>query len=299
MININNIPESSHVKQLPLIDWNIHFFGAHMQTVSNQWKASEEYHHAFEVLVIIEGELETFVEGKCYELIGGDVLLIPPGYSHSISAKSNDNIKFFCAYFEVDDPTIRLDIINYCDLVYQSSNPFHERFLDVLLKWVCLLDESETMSTQIKIKIQIILFELLAILVDEVSYKQKNLDNEVIANEKYAKAIADAIKYNFRNYCMNIHHNSDDELRVKPIIISLGLSPNYGLEIFQKVYHMSPRKYLSELKLQEAKMLIQQSDITLKEIASRLGYKNLSHFSRQFKRWTGICPSEFQKNHIS
>jgi AraC-like DNA-binding protein len=87
----------------------------------------------------------------------------------------------------------------------------------------------------------------------------------------------------------------DDKIHIQPIIASLGISPNYGLEVFQKIYHMSPRKYLSGLKLQEAKILLQQPEISLNEIANRLGYKNLSHFSRQFKRWTGLNPTEFRK----
>jgi len=92
---------------------------------------------------------------------------------------------------------------------------------------------------------------------------------------------------------------TDNKVHIQQIIASLGISPNYGLEVFQKVYHMSPRKYLSDLKVQEAKILIQQPDISINEIASRLGYKNLSHFSRQFKRWTGLNPTEFRKNSLS
>lgn len=115
---------------------------------------------------------------------------------------------------------------------------------------------------------------------------------------KYAKEIAGAIRSNVkRSYLYN--EDIPNTIHIQPIIASLGLSPNYGLEIFQKVYHMSPRKYLSELKLQEAKILIQQPNISLKEISNRLGYKNLSHFSRQFKRWTGLSPTEFRKNSIN
>lgn len=95
--------------------------------------------------------------------------------------------------------------------------------------------------------------------------------------------------------CIETNGKVDFTVHIQPIIASLGISPNYGLEVFQKIYQMSPRKYLSELKLQEAKILLQQPELSLNEIANRLGYKNLSHFSRQFKRWTGINPSAFRK----
>ena len=149
----------------------------------------------------------------------------------------------------------------------------------------------------INLQVQIVLFELLGVFVDIVSQNQKKFSNESMTTTKYAKEIADAIRSNFkRSYSDN--EDIDNIIHIQPIIASLGLSPNYGLEIFQKVYHMSPRKYLSELKLQEAKILIQQPNVSLKEISNRLGYKNLSHFSRQFKRWTGLSPTEFRKNSI-
>ncbi|MCF2940006.1 helix-turn-helix domain-containing protein [Paenibacillus alkaliterrae] len=59
---------------------------------------------------------------------------------------------------------------------------------------------------------------------------------------------------------------------------------------------MSPRRYLSELKLHEAKELIQQPGLSLKEIASQLGYEELSNFSRQFKRWTNMSPLQYRRS---
>ncbi|MGP3782803.1 helix-turn-helix domain-containing protein [Paenibacillus sp. 1A_MP2] len=67
------------------------------------------------------------------------------------------------------------------------------------------------------------------------------------------------------------------------------------METFQKVYGISPRKYLSELKLHEAKQLIHQPDLNLTRVAAMLGYSSLAHFSRQFRRWTGMSPSEYRQ----
>ena len=44
-------------------------------------------------------------------------------------------------------------------------------------------------------------------------------------------------------------------------------------------------------------MLIEQPDLSLGEIALKLGYTHLSHFSRQFKRWTGQSPLLYRNQH--
>ncbi|WP_176550465.1 AraC family transcriptional regulator [Bacillus sp. AFS037270] len=184
-----------------------------------------------------------------------------------------------------------------CELIFTPASPFYQRLISTLEKWFDRLSVSYEVTVKDKLQVQIVLFELLEVFADIVSQNHESLINESMTTTKYAKEIADAIKSNFKRSYLD-GKDMDIPIHIQPIIASLGLSPNYGLEIFQKVYHMSPRKYLSELKLQEAKILIQQPDVSLKEISNRLGYTNLSHFSRQFKRWTGFSPTEFRKNSI-
>ncbi|MEY2195600.1 helix-turn-helix domain-containing protein [Neobacillus sp. BF23-41] len=292
-----NTYESTNAKRLPIIDWNIRFFGAHMQTVSKEWVVAKEFHHAFEILIVLEGKQETIIENQIYLLNSGDIMLIPPGVEHINRCISNNSMTYFCAHFDIDEPSLRIEMLKNCELIYSPASPFYQRIKSTLEKWFDMLSITDIRPVKDKLQIQVVLFELLEIFVDIVSQNQKKFSNSSMTTTKYAKEIADAIRSNFkRNYLYN--EDADKTIHIQPIIASLGFSPNYGLEIFQKVYQMSPRKYLSELKLQEAKILIQQPDVSLKEISNLLGYKNLSHFSRQFKRWTGLSPTEFRKNSI-
>ena len=292
-----NTYNSTNAIRLPMIDWNIRFFGAHMQTVSKGWFVSKEFHHAFEILIVLEGRQETIIESESYIVNSGDIILIPPGFEHTNKCISNDSMTYFCAHFDIDEPSLRIEMLKNCELIYTPTSPIYRRLKSTLEKWYDRLFETNVVTVKYKLQVQIILFELLEVFADIASKNHKTLINESMTTTKYAKEIADAIKTNFkRSYIDN--EVIDNPIHIQPIIASLGISPNYGLEIFQKVYKMSPRKYLSQLKLQEAKILIQQPDVSLKEISIRLGYKNLSHFSRQFKRWTGLSPTEFRKNSL-
>lgn len=280
---------------LPRIDWNIRFFGAHKQTVPSHWSMSKEFHHAFEILIVLDGAQETIIENKQYIIKKDDILLIPPGFEHTNTCISDTSMTYFCAHFDIDEPSLRMKIMRNSDWIYNSSDSYHGKLKKCLQKWIGILDEPEILVSRAKLRAQVVLFELLEVLLDIQSLNTTLQTSQSMTKAKYAKEIAEAIKWTFKKTCIEKKENVDYTIHIQPIIASLGISPNYGLEVFQKIYNMSPRKYLSGLKLQEAKILLQQPEISLKEIANRLGYKNLSHFSRQFKRWTGLNPTEFRQ----
>ena len=279
---------------LPVIDWNIRLFGAHKMTVQQNWSYPQDRHHAFEILIVLDGIQETRIENKHYVLNAGDILLIPPGFAHTNKCRST-SMTYFCAHFDIDEPSFRIDIIKNCELVYKSSSVFYEKLRNSCQNWVDIMEIQDLTAIQTKLRVNKVLIELLEVLVEISSLHSEKKCHQSMTTMKYAKDIANEIKQTFKK---SIEENEEmcPTLSIQQIIASLGLSPNYGLEIFQKVYHTSPRKYLSDLKLQEAKILLQQPDISLREIGNVLGYKNLAHFSRQFKKWTGLCPSEFRKN---
>ena len=79
---------------------------------------------------------------------------------------------------------------------------------------------------------------------------------------------------------------------VQDIADALKMSTSQVNRIFQQVYGKAPRQYMSEILLSEANRLLRQTDLSIDHIAMILGYKTSAHFSRQFKRWTAMTPSE-------
>nr|WP_059046793.1 AraC family transcriptional regulator [Paenibacillus rubinfantis] len=81
---------------------------------------------------------------------------------------------------------------------------------------------------------------------------------------------------------------------VAAVTAGLGYSASSCNRIFRSVYGMSPRQYLSALKLKKAKLLLMEPELSVEAVSMRLGYKDIAHFSRQFKRWTGESPGKFR-----
>lgn len=66
--------------------------------------------------------------------------------------------------------------------------------------------------------------------------------------------------------------------------------------IFQEKYNMTPREYRLNCRLERARDLLCRSNLTIKEIAQKLGYCNQFYFANEFKRLVGVSPRSF-RNH--
>lgn len=65
--------------------------------------------------------------------------------------------------------------------------------------------------------------------------------------------------------------------------------------LFMKNVGVSPTHYLTELRIQEAKLLLKTSKLTIAEIGETIGYKDHFYFSRVFKKETGLPPRDYRK----
>jgi len=85
-----------------------------------------------------------------------------------------------------------------------------------------------------------------------------------------------------------------EPLRMLELARLANLSPDYFSEIFKQQTGTSPRDYLHLLRIHRACQLLTQSDLSVKEIASQLGYQDPFHFSRQFKAFQGLSPRAYR-----
>jgi len=96
-----------------------------------------------------------------------------------------------------------------------------------------------------------------------------------------------------------IHHNStenqsDINLHDK-ITKEAGLSYQYVSSLFSSMEGITIEKFIIHQKIEKVKELIVYDELTLSEIAYRLGYSSVQHLSNQFKKVTGLSPSYFKK----
>jgi two-component system response regulator YesN len=92
----------------------------------------------------------------------------------------------------------------------------------------------------------------------------------------------------------HIEENYKEELSLTEIAALTGFAPTYFSCIFKKVTGKSFIHYKTDLRIEKAKEYLISSDKPITEIAFDIGYNNVSHFIKLFKKITSVTPSEFK-----
>ena len=77
---------------------------------------------------------------------------------------------------------------------------------------------------------------------------------------------------------------------------TFSISRPYLYHMFNENVGTSPIEYWISLKMQEVKRLIRDGKLNITQISERLGYNSIHHFSRMFKRFTGVSPSAYKNS---
>lgn len=283
--------------RLPVLDWNLNFFGGHEQRVDDSWTVPLNKHQAFELIYILDGQEQIELAHEVLTIHKKEFVLIPPGFEHVCRAVKG--LKYFCFHFDIDEPNFVIHLIQNSPFYFPKDSSINPKIIPILDNMNTLITNNGIYSFEDKMLLQIYLSKFLLVL----NSLAKSSSNKTSSNKsKYAKLISEKIKSDLNEYVLyftNPEFTTDNikipnPPKVTNIIESLRISPGYGNRLFKDVYGMSPREYMSKLKIKWAKKMLAKPQFTISEIALALGYQNPTHFSRQFKRWTGSAPKRYR-----
>lgn len=93
-----------------------------------------------------------------------------------------------------------------------------------------------------------------------------------------------------------IKKNLHRELTLSSMAQAVGLSPSRLRHLFKIETGVTLRQYLHLQRLQEAKVQIEETFLTMKQVMFLVGLRDESHFTRDFKRYFGITPTQCRHN---
>ncbi len=134
--------------------------------------------------------------------------------------------------------------------------------------------------------------ELSTQQIKELNSTLKEYGIEVIENQK------NALVQKTKDTIVDMVYNEDNLPAVKIssyLADKLNHSYGYIANLFSEVTYTSIENFIILQKIERAKHMITNSDLTLTEISHKLNYSSVSHLSNQFKKTTGLSPSVFQK----
>ncbi len=117
----------------------------------------------------------------------------------------------------------------------------------------------------------------------------------------FGKKDAEKPKFGFlksgklRDAILFIEGHYMEDITLKDITTASGINHTTLTDLIKKETGMTPLKYLYFYRVQVAKKQLEFTDIPVKDVAFRTGFKRVSHFTRCFKEIIGTSPAEFRK----
>ncbi len=92
-----------------------------------------------------------------------------------------------------------------------------------------------------------------------------------------------------------MHENANKDIDIKGIASNLGTSYSWFRKVFKEYTGFAPAQYFQEIKLQKAKKLLRESNLSIKEIAYELNFSSYEYFLSFFKKRVGTTPLKYRE----
>ena len=92
-----------------------------------------------------------------------------------------------------------------------------------------------------------------------------------------------------------LHQNYWDDISLDQLARQFFINKYYMCTLFREITGLSPRQYLINCRILKAKEML-LNNAAVEEVCGKVGYNNLSHFSRAFKDKVGLSPKKYQLN---
>lgn len=195
------------------------------------------------------------------------VLYIPKGEKYSIKFEGDVS-----RVITVDFETVgNIDRRPFC-IGFSSAGEIKSVFEDMERLWI----KNEAESTPL---IKSCFFKAITLMM---------LRERTYSNSKYLDLIKPAVDYLHDNFL-------DPDFRIEALFEISGISARYFETLFFKEFNQTPKQYIISLKIKMAQELLLNEKYSIGDIASKLGYTDVYHFSKIFKAKTGRTPSSFRK----
>jgi len=89
--------------------------------------------------------------------------------------------------------------------------------------------------------------------------------------------------------------NLEDDISLAELAEQAGMSKYHFCRVFKKHLDRSPISYLIDLRIDRARTLLRTTDLSMSEIATLVGFNDISNFSRKFKELNNVSPSRYRK----
>jgi AraC-like DNA-binding protein len=266
----------------------VYFVAKNRMTKNGKYHSHPDF---TEITLILSGTGQYIVDDITTSVETGDMLICNPGVNHAnIVTDAKEPIIEFCAGFSdyhfigMPENSIVLPSGGYW------LHPAADTRLEMLRLAYEMTAEKESRQVGKYFMLKAMLLHMLMLIMREVIgdpvSKQKGYKFETYSKSYAVKRIIDYLTENYAN-----------KISLDRIAHNMYLSPVYISKIFKEETGESPINFLIKIRLEKAKDILGNAGLgSIKSIANDVGYDDVYHFSKLFKKYYGISPQNYRKS---
>ncbi len=265
----------------------------HIENAGRSFQIPVHWHDEFEIIYVRSGFLTVSISGESYIGKTGEAFVVSPGNLHLMGAQTG-TVDYYTFLFPLKYISFRTDDmldeklleplnsghLMICPRVKDTAKELCEQLIEIYEE---KKDESVSkITTQVRTKIILLQFIL------EMWKKGFVIENDTSGRNTVEKEMVSYIQQNFTG-----------KISLREFGEQFHLSEKYISRYFKEHFHITLSQYVTYLRLEHAKQLLQDTDIPVTDVAMQSGYQNVSYFIRSFQKAYAVSPLKYRKNNYS
>ncbi len=247
------------------------------QEKGTNYNFSGEKHSYWELTYVDKGELLTTIDRVSYHLKQGDLIFYAPMQFHTQSTFEKISSSYLTINFKMN--------FNHADLLCNKIFSLKRDSYFIVTKLIEELSNDNLYSNDLSLcYLKELIIQMLRLNNSHFHSKPTTHMQQTYENE----LLNDILLY--------IDDNIYEKISVSTLCEHFCISTSMLHSLFRKNMNNTAKNYINELKLSKSKELIRNSTHTLSEISEMLGFSSIHYFSKKFKSYFNISPTEYSKS---
>ena len=260
----------------------------------NLEKNTWHYHNNFEISFITEGSGKRIVADSIEEFQPGDLAFIGPSLPHvwladkEIQSTSKRTLEMVFLQFTLNVLSPQLLVLpEFCHV---------KRALDLSERGIQIIGDTLNEASEIMLQLPYLTgFERMLHFFMMMDIIGESKTNVPLASKEYLTSRFTTGNKRIEvihNYLMN---NYREDVNLKNLAALVNMAEGSLCRFFKMNMGITLFEYLNKIKTDFACKLLMNKDLGILDVCLDSGFNNISHFNKQFKKITGVPPSEYRK----